>query len=165
MRDCSVFYRRRDDKLCIVLVYVDDLLVTWNDEESIQDLNRRLHETFTIKDLGGLRYFLGIEIARNDKGTDISQRKYTIDLVNDMGMKESKPTSFPFPKGMKLSSDQGELLEDSESYKRLIGRLLYLNLSRPDISFFVQQLSQFMANPRKPHMQAALHVVRYLKGT
>lgn len=149
-----------------MLAYVDDLWLPRNDEECIHELKMVLNEAFTIKDLGNLRYFLGIEVARNEKGVVINQRKYTMDLVNDMGLKYSTPTSFPFPKEMKLSNDYEDLIEDPKVYRRLIGRLLYLNLSRPDISFSVQQqLSQFMSSPRKPHMQAALHVVRYLKGT
>uniref|UniRef100_A0A803LEU4 Uncharacterized protein n=1 Tax=Chenopodium quinoa TaxID=63459 RepID=A0A803LEU4_CHEQI len=75
------------------------------------------------------------------------------------------PCTFPFPKGVNLSTESGELLEDPESYRRLVGRLLYLNLSRPDLSFSVQQLSQYLGCPRKPLMQAALHVVKYIKGT
>ncbi|XP_021755454.1 uncharacterized protein LOC110720714 [Chenopodium quinoa] len=80
-------------------------------------------------------------------------------------MDECTPCTFPFPKGVKLPTETGELLEDPESYRRLVGRLLYLNLYRPDLSFSVQQLSQYLNCPRKPHMQAALHVVKCIKGT
>ncbi|XP_021760676.1 uncharacterized protein LOC110725518 [Chenopodium quinoa] len=128
-------------------------------------MKKHLHEAFTIKDLGNLRYFLGIEVARGNAGTMINQRKYAMDIVKDVGMENGTTTTFPFPKGVKLTKDEGEMLEDPESYRRLIGRLLYLNLSRPDLTFSIQQLSQYVGCPRKPHMQAALHVVRYLKGT
>ncbi|KAK9749334.1 hypothetical protein RND81_02G118600 [Saponaria officinalis] len=80
-------------------------------------------------------------------------------------MLDCTPASFPLPRGLKLSTDDGLPLDDPEVYRRLIGRLLYLNMTRPDISYAVQHLSQFMSSPRQPHLQAALHVVRYLKGT
>ncbi|KAK9675865.1 hypothetical protein RND81_11G036900 [Saponaria officinalis] len=80
-------------------------------------------------------------------------------------MENAKPAPFPLPKGLHLSVDEGELLLEPEVYRRLIGRMLYLNLTRPDLSYVVQHLSQFLSAPREPHMQAAKHVVRYLKGT
>ena len=164
-RDSSVFFKPTGTKLSIALVYVDDLLLTGDDEEGLQHLKMSLDKAFTIKDLGELRYFLGIEVARSVKGTVINQRKYIQDLISDTGFHNCSPTSFPFPKGVKLSTDEGEPLDNPEVYRSLIGRLLYLNLSRPDITFSVQQLSQFMSFPRKPHLQAAFHVLKYLKGT
>ncbi|KAK9690340.1 hypothetical protein RND81_09G121100 [Saponaria officinalis] len=80
-------------------------------------------------------------------------------------MQQCRAASFPLPRGLKLSLTDGELLPDPEVYRRLIGRLLYLNLTRPDLSYSVQHLSQFVSCPRVPHMQAALHIVRYLQGT
>ncbi|CAH9127826.1 unnamed protein product [Cuscuta epithymum] len=80
-------------------------------------------------------------------------------------MENCQETEFPLPRGLKLSIDQGDLLDQPEVYRRIIGRLLYLNVTRPDISYSVQHLSQFLSQPRLPHFQAALHVVKYLKGT
>lgn len=145
--DTSVFYKQQGKKICIVLVYVDDLLITGDDADEVQSLKGALHKAFTIKDLGEMRYFLGIEIARNDQGVFINQRKYINDLVKDLKLEESTPTRTPFPSGTKLSTHEGELLTDPESYRRMVGRLLYLNLSRPDISYSVQKLSQFMGEP------------------
>ena len=76
-----------------------------------------------------------------------------------------KPTNSPLPTNLKLSVDQGELLSNPEVYRRLVGRLLYLNITRPHISYSVQHLSQFVSQPRKPHLQAAFHLLKYLKGT
>ncbi|XP_057251310.1 uncharacterized mitochondrial protein AtMg00810-like [Beta vulgaris subsp. vulgaris] len=152
-------------KSCIILVYVDDLILSGDDEDSIKEMKLAMDKAFTIKDLGPLRFFLGIEVARSAKGTMINQRKYALDIVHDTGVENCTPHSFPFPKGVKLSTEEGEMLEDPEMYRRLVGRLLYLNLSRPDLSFSVQQLSQYLSCPRKPHMLAAIHVVKYLKGT
>ena len=102
---------------------------------------------FTIKDLGYAKYFLGLEIARSLEGTAINQRKYVLDILTDTGMMGAKPASTPSPKGQKLTADQGAPLPDPERYRRLIGRLLYLNITRPDITFTIQQLSQFVGSP------------------
>ncbi|XP_074314475.1 secreted RxLR effector protein 161-like [Silene latifolia] len=80
-------------------------------------------------------------------------------------MENATVSEFPMPRGLKLSTDTGDLLEEPEKYRRLVGRLLYLNMTRPDISYSVQHLSQFVSQPRMPHMQAAIHVLKYLKKT
>lgn len=102
---------------------------------------------------------------RNKKGTILNQRKYVLDILRSTGTEDYKPTKCPFPKGFKLSVDQREVLDYLEIYRRIIGKLLYLNMTRPDISYSVQQLSQFLQEPRKPHLHAAMHVVKYLVGT
>ncbi|KAL0363677.1 UNVERIFIED_CONTAM: Retrovirus-related Pol polyprotein from transposon RE1 [Sesamum calycinum] len=106
-----------------------------------------LHDLFTIKDIGEARYFLGLEIARNNKGSYVAQTKYILDIVKDTGLLEAKAASTPLPQGLKLTSDCGALLQSPDSYRRLVGRLLYLNFTRPDISHSVQQLSQFLNHP------------------
>jgi len=163
--DYSLFNRHTPAGFVFVLVYVDDLLITGNDALGITALKSHLHSTFTIKDLGLARYFLGIEIARSVAGTVLNQRKYILDILQDAGLTGVKPAKFPLPKGLHLTVDTGDLLSDPSSYRRLVGRLLYLTLTRPDISYSVQHLSQFLQHPRQPHYEAALHVLRYLKGT
>ena len=117
------------------------------------------------KDLGLAHYFLGLEIFRSATGTFLNQRKYILDMLQDVGLTGAKPAKFPLPKGLKLTIEDRDLLSDPESYRRIVGRLLYLTLTRPDISYVVQHLGQFLQAPRLPHYQAALHVLRYLKAT
>lgn len=112
-----------------------------------------------------MRYFLGLEVPGNDEGTLLNQRKYIHDLIIDSGQGDCKGHKFPMQKGLKLSTEEETLLSEPEQYRRRIGKLLYLNLTRPDISYSVQQLSQFMQNPRQPHLEAALYVIGYLKAT
>ena len=146
-----------------MLIYVDDILITGNDLKAVYTLKRFLHSHFRIKDLGDLKYFLGIEVSRSQKGIAISQRKYTLEILKDGGILGAKPVNFPMEQNTKLS-DAGDLLNDPSQYRRLVGRLIYLTITRPDIMYSVYVLSRFMHAPRKPHMEAALRVLRYLKG-
>jgi len=140
-------------------------LITRDHIHSITLLKRDLHAASTIKNLGLARYFLGIELARSSHGIILNQRKYIHDILSDAGITGAKPAKFPLPKGLHLLAETGELMTDPGQFRRLIGRLLYLTLTRPDISYSVQHLSQYLEQPRQPHYLAAMHVLRYLKGT
>ncbi|KAL2232558.1 UNVERIFIED_CONTAM: Retrovirus-related Pol polyprotein from transposon RE2 [Sesamum indicum] len=148
-----------------LLVYVDDILITGPSLDDIAQVKQYLHQLFTIKDLGDARYFLGLEIVRGSSGLYITQTKYILDIVKDTGLLKAKPASSPFPAGLKLAAGSGSPFSRPDSYRRLVGRLLYLGFSRPDISYPVQQLSQYLNHPLDSHWKAALHVVRYLKGS
>ncbi|KAK6161983.1 hypothetical protein DH2020_001824 [Rehmannia glutinosa] len=152
-------------KLVSVSIYVDDVLITGTSLEEIQRLKKYLNDLFTIKDLRNAKYFLGLEIFRNDAGTHLCQRKYVLDLLKDAGLLGCKPTSTPFSQGYNVTAQGGAMFADTRRFKRLVGRLLYLNLSRPDISYGVQQLIQFVHAPTQGHWDAAIHLLRYLKGT
>lgn len=161
--DYSLFTRSQGSTYTAVLVYVDDILVTGNDMSSILALKVFLNKRFHIKDLGPLKYFLGIEVARSSHGIFLSQRKYALDILKTSGHLGTCPVSFPMEQHHRLSNDQGELLVDPTVYRRLVGRLIYLTITRPDIVYSVNILSQFMHQPRKPHYDAAIRVLRYLK--
>jgi len=161
--DYSLFTCRNGKSFTALLIYVDDILIIGNDLKAVYTLKRFLHSRFRIKDLGDLKYFLGIEVSRSQKGIAISQRKYTLEILKDGGILGAKPVNFPMEQNTKLS-DAGDLLNDPSQYRRLVGRLIYLTITRPDIMYSVHVLSRFMHAPRKPHMEAALRVLRYLKG-
>ncbi|KAG5253229.1 RmlC cupins superfamily protein [Salix suchowensis] len=141
------------------------MVIAGNDSIQIQKLKQYLSTCFSIKDLGTLKYFLGLELARSPQGISLCQRKYTLDLLKETGMASSKPVAFPIPQNHRLSSDCGDPLQDPRQYRRLIGRLIYLTISHPDITYGVQLLSQFMQKPCQPHLDAAYHVLRYLKSS
>ncbi|KAL2231261.1 UNVERIFIED_CONTAM: Retrovirus-related Pol polyprotein from transposon RE2 [Sesamum indicum] len=162
--DHCLFTKRTDDVLLALLVYVDDIVVTTPSLALIQSVKDYLHALFTIKDLGDARYFLGLEIARGSDGLYLAQTKYVRDIISDTGMSSAKSVSTPFPLGLKLTNDFGARLQQPDQFRRLIGRLLYLGFTRPNILHSVQQLSQFLTHPCAAHWNAALHVVRYLKG-
>lgn len=139
------------------------MVLTGNNEKEIADLKGYLNNKFHMKDLGQLRYFLGQEIMRSKRGIYITQRKYTLDLLKEAGMTGCKPVRLPMVPNEKLLPTSGQLLENPDEYRRLIGKLIYLTITRPDISFGVQLLSQFMTSPTNIHLKAAMHVLRYLK--
>ncbi|KAK6124979.1 hypothetical protein DH2020_041253 [Rehmannia glutinosa] len=163
--DHCLFTKSTASSFMALIIYVDDVLVTGSNPSDIDELKSYLHKMFTIKDLGHAKYFLGLEIARSTSGTYVHQRKYILDILSDVGLLECKPASTPFPQGLKLTGRQGTPLPDSNVYRRLVGRLLYLNMSRPDVTHAIQQLSQFINDPYSAHWDAAIHVLRYLKGT
>ncbi|XP_057972869.1 uncharacterized mitochondrial protein AtMg00810-like [Malania oleifera] len=146
-----------------LLVYVDDIIVASNSLTSISLLRNFLNNHFRIKDLGPLRYFLDIEVARSPKGIFLYQRKYTLDILADIGHLASKPFKLPMEQNQKLSKSFGLPLSNPTPYRQLIGRLLYLTITRPDISYPIQVLSQFMDRPSTTHLAAAHKVLCYLK--
>lgn len=146
-----------------LLVYVDDIVLTRPSFHVLQQFKQFLHKQFQLKDLGSLKYFLGLQIARSSKGLILSQRHYTLELLEDTGFLNSKPTNVPMDPKLKLNNHDGPLLTDPSQYRRLVGRLLYLTLSRPDIAFAVHKLSQYISQPRLPHLHAIHHLLRYVK--
>lgn len=163
--DHSLFLYNDKSVMIVVLIYVDDVIITGNCLTKIQEVKTKLDHEFSIKDLGVLKYFLGIEVARTNDGLVLSQRKYVLDILKDSGKLGCKPSSFPIEHGLKLDKGEKEQSVDANQYRRLIGRLLYLQATRPDITYTVNILSQFVADPRSVHLEAADRVLRYLKAT
>jgi hypothetical protein len=160
----SLFTRQHGSCFIDLLVYVDDILIASNDVVAVAQLKTYLDSQFKLKDLGPVRYFLGLEIARSSKGLSVSQRKYALEIMEDAGMLGCKPTKCPMDQSLKLSKGEGSLHPDLTVYKRLIGRLMYLTMTRLDIVFSVHRLSQFMDQPRDFHLKVAQHIVQYIKG-
>jgi len=163
MNDYSLFHKKSGSSIVFVAVYVDDVLLTGTDLIEINNLKIFLHETFKIKDLGRLHYFLGLEVLYKEDGILISQRKFSLDLLKEYNCSHFTPFSSPLDPLIKLRADEGSLLSDPAYYRKLIGKLNFLTNTRLDIAYGVQHLSQFMHAPREPHLQAAFHMLRYLK--
>ncbi|KAL5540403.1 hypothetical protein UlMin_042426 [Ulmus minor] len=117
-----------------------------------------------MKQLGDLKYFLGIEVARSNNDIFLSQRKYILDLLTETGMLGCKPTKTPIEQNHKLFLCLDATSTDKARYQRLVGKLIYLSHTRPDIAYVVCVVSQFMHDPRKPHMDAVECILRYLKS-
>ena len=163
--DYCLFTKAEGSSFTAILVYVDDLVLAGNNLEEIQHVKQFFDRQFKIKDLGQLRFFLGFEVSRSQSGIVINQRKYTLELLSDVGLLASKPVSTPMNPSNKHSHDEGTAYSDPSSYRQLIGRLLYLTNTRPDICFAVQQLSEHVSNPMEHHYRAATHILKYLKSS
>lgn len=159
-------YSFLQERTCLhILIYVDDFIIAGNNLSTIQRFKNYLNQCFHMKDLGKLKYFLGIEVARNTEGIFLSQRKYALDIISETGLLGSKPSSVPIALNHKLQIATGPPLTNPEAYRRLVGRLIYLTFTRPELCYTVHILSQFMQVPLEAHWEAALRTVRYLKGS
>nr|XP_016485768.1 PREDICTED: uncharacterized mitochondrial protein AtMg00810-like [Nicotiana tabacum] len=147
----------RGQDVVIVLVYVDGLLITGSNAELIDEAKEVLHRKFKLKDLGELRYFLGIKVLRSKSCVFLNQKKYVLELVSDLGLSGARVANTPLECNLKLTTVEYDeaigvkgdgILEDINKYQRLIGRLMYVTITRPNINFAVQTLSQFMQVPK-----------------
>ncbi|KAL5855596.1 hypothetical protein ACOSQ4_005398 [Xanthoceras sorbifolium] len=161
----NLFYKTVGSHLLLLLVYVDDILITGSSSALIHKLISDFNSTFALKTLGSVNYFLGFEVLKNSSGLLLTQTKYVTELLNKTNMVSSKPCATPISFGTKLSLHDGELFSDPFLYRSVIGALQYLTHTRPDISFIVTKVSQFLKAPTIVHWQACKRVLRYLKGT
>ena len=153
--DASLFVGRNSDNFIIVLLYVDDIILTGNNPVTINSLIHKLASTFSMKYLGPLRYFLEIEVCRTNGSLFLSQTKYVVDLLEKYKMDGAKPYSSHVINGSKLSILDGDPLLDPSEYRSVVGALQYLTCTRPDIAFTVNQVCQFMHNPTIAHWSVA----------
>ena len=163
--DYSLFTKREGDVFSAILVYVDDLIITGNNEGAIDAAKLFLSTHFHMKDMGAVSYFLGIEVDRTPKGIFLSQRKYVQDLLREYNLEKCRTLKLPMDTHVKLTPETRTPLHTPEIYQRLIGKLIYLTITRPDIAFTVHVLSKFMHCPTSAHYQAGLRVLRYLAGS
>ncbi|GKV37171.1 hypothetical protein SLEP1_g45230 [Rubroshorea leprosula] len=151
--------------MVLLLIYVDDMIITGDDVSRIDEVKQFLNHRFEMKDLGSLSYFLGLEVTSLDDGYLLSQMKYASDLISKTGLTNSKNVSTPLEPNVKLTPLDGFPLLDPTPYRQLVGSLVYLTTTRPDIAYAVHVVSQFMAAPRFIHSAAVLRIICYVKGT
>ncbi|XP_062104525.1 uncharacterized mitochondrial protein AtMg00810-like [Humulus lupulus] len=151
-------------EITILIVYVDDIIVTSNNTKDMTLIKGLLAKDCQIKDLGTLRYFLRMEITRSKRGIFVSQRNYTLDLLEETAMLDCKASKTPIELGNKHRMLKGEPV-DKERYQQLDGKLIYLSHTRPAINFVVSLVSQHMHDPRQGHLNVLYRVLKYLKRT
>ena len=142
---------------------MDDIVITRSDSTGISSLKSFLHGQFHTKNLGMLRYFLGVEVMLSKHGIFLSQRKYVLDLLSENGKLGAKPCSSPMVPGVHLTRE-GELFEDPERYRRLVGKLNHRTVTRPNIAHSISVTSQYMSSPTVDNWAAVEHILCYLKG-
>jgi hypothetical protein len=149
----------------LLLLYVDDIIITSDDPEYIAFVKARLSDQFLMSDLGPLRYFLGIEISSTSEGFFLSQEKYIQDLLDRTSLTDHWTAKTPMELNVHLVATDGEPLEVPTRYRHIIGSLVYLGVTRSDISYSVYILSQFVSGPTQIHYSHLLRVLCYLLGT
>ena len=149
--DNSLFYKRENDHLLLVLVYVDDIIVTRSNSAKVQQVIQDMQKTFALKDLGELSYFLGIEVFKLQNGIHLSQAKYMTDLLAKDDLVSCSPVPTPISTGQYLTKDSGTDIANISQYRSIIRALLYVTLTRPEISFTVNKLSQFLSHLKTSH--------------
>lgn len=145
--DHSLFIYHTGDIYTLALIYVDDVIITGMNNDHIQSTKSFLHNTFGIMDLSPLKYFLGIEASRIEDGLVLSQRKYTFDILEEAGIQGCRPSTFPMNQNIKFSKPSYSERMETGPYRRLVGRLLYLTVTRSDITYVVNVLNQFLSDP------------------
>jgi histone deacetylase 1/2 len=150
-----------------MLVYVDDIVVVSSSDSAVDALLHDLGIDFALKDLGELHYFLGIEVKKDTDGIILSQEKYARDIIARVNMAGCKPVDTPLSTSEKLSLVDGEMLssDDSTRYRSIVGALQYITLTRPDISYSVNKVCQFLHTPTTVHWTTVKRILRYLQGT
>ncbi|KAL0641744.1 hypothetical protein Bca4012_102720 [Brassica carinata] len=167
--DHTLFTLTTPSGMIALLVYVDDIIITGSDKEGIIATKEFIKSMFEIKDLGEMKYFLGIEICRSKEGLFMSQRKYTLDLLKGAGAYGGKTARMPMEDGYKVPRE-GEIedskpYQDPKLYRKLVGKLIYLTITRPDICFAVNQVSQHMQVPKEHHWRMVERILMYLNGS
>ena len=144
---------------------MDDIIITGTDCGLITKLQRLLHATFHKKYLGQLTYFLGLEVHYRSHGLFVNQHKYIQDLITLAGLEDTSSVDTPMEVNVKYRKDEGDLLDEPTLYRPLVGSLIYLTTIRPNISYVVHQVNQFMSSSRHLHLAAVRHIIRYLQGS
>ncbi|GJX05691.1 ribonuclease H-like domain-containing protein [Tanacetum coccineum] len=166
--DYSLYLKHTNEVFVALLVYVDDFIIIGNSLDEIEKLKAYLKSKFMIKDLEVMKYFLGIEVLDNANGICMTQRKYCLELIHEFDLLAAKPVTTPLPENCVLAvdeSDSDKFLKNIFEYQKLLGKLIYLTHTGPDISYVVHCLSQHMHAPLQSHLRIALRVIRYLKNS
>ena len=163
--DPALFVHTSSRGRTLILLYVDDMLITGDDPEYITFVKDRLCDQFMMSDLGSLSYFLGIEIESTAAGYYLSQSKYIQDLLARSGLTDTRTAATPMELHLHLKPSDGLPLADPTRYRHLVGSLVYLTATRPDIAYAVHILTQFVSAPTTVHYAHLIRVLRYLRGT
>jgi hypothetical protein len=163
--DPNVYTKKVGSHLIILVLYVDDLILTGSDSKLLNHVKTNLKKKFEMTDLGFLHYFLGLQVLQTNEGIFLSQSKYACDLLRRFHMDDCKPTPSPFQSGVKLSATCTSPEVDATLYRQLVGSLLYLTHTHPDLSFAVGLVARYMQTPHEIHWKAAKRILRYVRGT
>ncbi|XP_039137373.1 secreted RxLR effector protein 161-like [Dioscorea cayenensis subsp. rotundata] len=155
---------QEDEDTLLLCLHVDDIIYMGSSEEMLREFKDTMLKTFEMTDLGPMRYFLGLEVKQLNGSVFVSQRKYAEDLLSKTGMQHCKPVS------TLMNSNEWFHLQDSlgkaepSKYRKIVGGLLYLTHTRPDLMYAVSVVSRFMQAPSMHHLGAVKRILRYVSG-
>lgn len=164
--DHTLFLKHQQGKVAALIIYVDDMIITENNKKEISSLQGYLATEFEKKNLVGLKYFLGIEVARSRQGIFLSQRKYVLDLLSEIGMLDCRPSNAPIVQNYGLGEFSNQTHANKERYQLLMEKLIYLcHTCRLDIAYAVSIVCQFMHCSSEDRMSTMIRILRYLKSS
>uniref|UniRef100_A0A251T6N3 Putative zinc finger, CCHC-type n=1 Tax=Helianthus annuus TaxID=4232 RepID=A0A251T6N3_HELAN len=161
----TLYIKSTKEGKLVICLYVDDLIIASNSMKLISEFKDEMKKEFEMTDMGKLHYFLGMEVSYEDGNIILSQKKYMRNLLEKYRMNQCNTVSTPMEYGIKLSKDDPEEFKDESMYRSLVGSLMYLTNTRPDIMFAVSKVSRFMESPKRSHWEAAKRILKYVKGT
>ncbi|GJY61428.1 retrovirus-related pol polyprotein from transposon TNT 1-94 [Tanacetum coccineum] len=165
MVDNTLFTKKKNSNLIIVQIYVDDIIFGSTCQELCDDFAKIMHDEFEMSMMGELNFFLGLQIKQLEDGIFFNQSKYIKEMLKKFGLEDSKPMKTPMSTETKLTKDEEGESVDNTKYRGMIGSLLYLTASRPDIMFSVCLCARFQEDPKTSHLEAVKRIFRYIKGT
>ena len=163
--DKTLFIKQSAKHLMFAQIYVDDIVFGSTSENLVKEFTTLMEKEFEMSLYGKLSYFLGLQIQQKKDGLFVSQTKYARDLVRKFGMETASPVRNPMGTSTKISADLAGISIDQTLYRSMIGSLLYLTASRPDISYSVGVCARYQANPKESHLKAVKRIIRYVSGT
>ncbi|GJY89491.1 retrovirus-related pol polyprotein from transposon TNT 1-94 [Tanacetum coccineum] len=165
MVDNTLFSKKSKSHFIIVQIYVDDIIFGSTSQNLCDDFAKIMHNEFKMSMMGELNFFLGLQIKQMEDEIFFNQSKYIKEMLKKFGLEDSKPTKTPMSTEIKLTKDDEADSVDSSKYRGMIGSLLYLTASRPDIMFSVCLCARFQENPKTTHLEAVKRIFRYIRGT
>ena len=163
--DTTLFTKTKGVDLIIVQIYVDDIIFGSTNVSLCEEFSKCMHSEFEMSMMGELNYFLGLQIKQTKEGIFINQAKYVKDLLKKFDFEGMKPLSTPMSSSIKIDKDENGKAVDITKYRGMIGSLLYLTASRPDIMYSVCLCARYQSNPKESHLNAVKRIFRYLSGT
>lgn len=163
--DTTLFIRHEESNIIIIQIYVDDIVFGGTSEKLCKDFANLMTSEFEMSLMGELTYFLGLQVKQSKEGIFVYQAKYIKEMLKKFGMENAKAIGTPMSTSTKLDKDDQGISVDQKLYRSMIGSLLYLTASRPDIMFSVCLCARFQSNPKESHVLAVKRIFKYLIGT
>jgi hypothetical protein len=161
--DQNLYYIKAGNDKIILVVYADDLFITGSYERKISWLKQKLNKDFNMTDLGPIQRYLGIKFIRLPTNMFLLQHQYVLDMLAEFNMLQCKPKHVPLPPGIQLLSDMNSSLVNPNEYCQIVGKLLFLPITHPDLAYAFCTVSRYMSCPQQPHLDAVRYILRYLK--